>query len=100
MPAVALLFDSRASDSPWVDTVWTCRSPRVTEMTSVATETLGLVFWEQAAGGPRPSRARDRDGHRARARGATFVGIQFAVGMSLRSLATLVSSIAASSSRT
>ena len=89
MPAVPLLFDSRASDSPWVDTVWTCRSPRVTEMTSVATETLGLVFWEQdgrrsaAITGPETG-----TGTAPVPEGAAFVGIQFAVGVSLRSLAT------------
>ena len=90
MPPVPLLFDSRASDSPWVDTVWTCRSPRVTEMTSVATETLGLVFWEQdgrrsaAITGPETG-----TGIAPVPEGAAFVGIQFAVGVSLRALATL-----------
>ena len=90
MPPVPLLFDSRASDSPWVDTVWTCRSPRVTEMTSVATETVGLVFWEQdgrrfaAITGPETG-----TGTAPVPESAAFVGIQFAVGVSLRSLATL-----------
>ena len=89
MPPVPLLFDSRASDSPWIDTVWTCRSPRVTEMTSVATETLGLVFWEQdgrrsaAITGPETG-----TGTAPVPEGAAFVGIQFAVGVSLRFLAT------------
>ena len=89
MPPVPLLFDSRASDSPWVDTVWTCRSPRVTEMTSVATATLGLVFWEQdgrhSAGITGPETGT---GTAPVPEGASFVGIQFAVGVSLRSLAT------------
>ncbi len=86
---MALLFHTRASDSPWVDTVWTCRSPRVTEMTSVATETIGLVFWEQdgrrsaAITGPETA-----TGTAPVPEGAAFVGIQFAVGVSLRSLAT------------
>jgi hypothetical protein len=89
MPPVPLLFDSRASDSPWVDTVWTCRSPRVTEMTSVATATLGLVFWEQDG---RPSAAvtgpERGTGTAPVPEGASFVGIQLAVGVSLRSVAT------------
>jgi len=89
MPPVPLLFDSRASDSPWVDTVWTCRSPRVTRMTSVATATLGLVFWEQdgrhSAGITGPESGT---GTAPVPEGASFVGIQFAVGVSLRSLAT------------
>lgn len=86
---MALLFDTRASDSPWVDTVWTCRSPRVTEMTSVATETIGLVFWEQegrwfaAITGPETA-----TGTAPVPEGAAFVGVQFAVGVSLRRLAT------------
>ena len=89
MPPVPLVFASRASDSPWVETVWTCRSPQVSEMTSVATETLGLVFWEQdgrrsaAITGPESG-----TGTAPVPEDAAFVGIQFAVGVSLRSLAT------------
>jgi hypothetical protein len=58
-------------------------------MTSVATETLGLVFWEQdgrrfaAITGP-----ETRTGSAPVPEGAEFVGIQFAVGVSLRSHAT------------
>lgn len=86
---MALLFDTRASDSQWVDTVWTCRSPHVTEMTSVASETVGLVFWEQAGRrfaaitGPETA-----TGTAPVPEGAEFVGIQLAVGVSLRRLAT------------
>nr|WP_203453951.1 hypothetical protein [Jiangella aurantiaca] len=53
-------FETRRSDSRWIDSVWTCTSEQVTEMTSVARVRWGLVFWEQAgrayAGvtGPRP----------------------------------------------
>lgn len=38
-----LLFETRASDSPWVESVWACRSEHVSEMTSVASETWGLT---------------------------------------------------------
>ena len=82
---MGLHFETRASDSPWVASVWTCRSERVAEMTSVATETWGLVFWQQegrayaAVSGP-----ESRTGTAPVPDGATFVGIQFAVGTSLR----------------
>ncbi|MBF6300931.1 helix-turn-helix transcriptional regulator [Nocardia amamiensis] len=85
---MGLLFDTRASDSPWIASVWTCRSEQVTEMTSVATETWGLVFWEQEgtayAGVTGPE---SRTGTAPVPEGATFVGIQFAVGTSLRAVA-------------
>lgn len=80
-----LQFGSRASDSPWIASVWTCRSDQVSEMTSVASETWGLVFWEQhgrsyaAVSGP-----ESRTGTAPVPDGATFVGLQFAVGTSLR----------------
>ena len=57
-------------------------------MTSVASETLGLVFWEQegtayaAVTGP-----ESRSGTAPVPEDATFVGIQFAVGTSLRAVA-------------
>src|SRR3954468_5480906 len=44
---MGLEFETRVSDSPWISSVWACRSDQVAEMTSVATETWGLVFWEQ-----------------------------------------------------
>ncbi|MEV0645492.1 helix-turn-helix domain-containing protein [Phytomonospora sp. NPDC050363] len=83
-----LLFGSRSSDSPWIDAVWTCASDRVTEMTSVASPTWGLVFWAQrgeyfaAVTGP-----ESRCGNAPVPEGASFVGIQFAVGTSLRAVA-------------
>lgn len=82
-----LQFGTRASDSPWISSVWTCRSDQVSEMTSVASETWGLVFWEQqgrshaAVSGP-----ESRAGTAPVPEGATFVGIQFAVGTSLRAV--------------
>uniref|UniRef100_UPI001FDFB15A helix-turn-helix domain-containing protein n=1 Tax=Nocardia brevicatena TaxID=37327 RepID=UPI001FDFB15A len=83
-----LLFETRASDSPWIASVWTCRSEQVAEMTSVATETWGLVFWQQegtaymSVTGP-----ESRTGTTPVPEDATFVGIQFAVGTSLRAVA-------------
>ncbi|WP_114558965.1 helix-turn-helix domain-containing protein [Desertihabitans aurantiacus] len=80
---------SRASDSPWVDSVWTSRSDDIATMTSVATETCGLVFWRQdgvvaaAVTGP-----ESRTGAAPVPAGADFVGIQLAVGTSLRMLPT------------
>jgi hypothetical protein len=87
--SVALWFQTRASDSPWVDTVWTCRSDHVAEMTSVATACWGLVFWEREgtpyAGITGPE---TKTGTAPVPQGATFVGIEFAVGTSLRALPT------------
>jgi hypothetical protein len=86
---VALLFDTRASDSPWVGSVWTCTSDGVTEMTSVAEVSWGLVFFVQDGNafasitGP-----ETRTGTAPVPEGARFVGIQFAVGTSLRTVPT------------
>lgn len=86
---MGLSFETRGSDSPWIDIVWTCRSEQVTEMTSVASETVGLVFWEQrgvryaSVTGP-----ENRCGTAPVPEGAHFVGIQFAVGTALRMVAT------------
>ena len=86
---MALRFVTRASSSPWVDTVWTCTSEDVTEMTSVAATCWGLVFWERdgrayaGVSGP-----ETRTGTAPVPDGATFVGIEFAVGTSLRAVPT------------
>jgi hypothetical protein len=88
---VALRFETRASDSPWIDTVWTCTSGHVTEMTSVAAVCWGLVFWQRdgipytSISGP-----ETRTGTAPVPEGATFVGIEFAVGTSLRAVPTAV----------
>ncbi|MGA5329590.1 helix-turn-helix domain-containing protein [Streptomyces griseoincarnatus] len=82
---MGLWFEIRASDSPWVDSVWTCTSERVTTMTSVAGARLGLVFWEQegaahaAVTGPEA-----RTGTAPVPEGAVFTGIDLAVGTTLR----------------
>lgn len=84
-----LRFGTRRSDSPWVESVWTCESGRVTQMTSVASETWGLMFWRRdgrdhaAVAGP-----ETRAGTAPVPEGAEWVGIQFAVGTSLRAVAT------------
>ncbi|PSK81396.1 helix-turn-helix protein [Murinocardiopsis flavida] len=86
---MGLRFETRASDSPWVDTVWTCTSDQVAEMTSVATARWGLVFWEHegranaAITGPETG-----TGAAPVPEGAAFVGIEFAVGRSLRAVPT------------
>ncbi len=84
---MGLRFGTRGSDSAWVDTVWTCTSEQVAEMTSVATPCWGLVFFERAGTayasitGP-----ATRTGTAPVPEGATFVGIEFAVGTSLRAV--------------
>ncbi|BAL89669.1 putative transcriptional regulator [Actinoplanes missouriensis 431] len=84
---MGLTFTTRASDSAWVDAVWTSASEQVTTMTSVATPCWGLVFWEQrgrsyaSVTGP-----ESRTGTAPVPEGATFTGIEFAVGTSLRGL--------------
>jgi Helix-turn-helix domain len=86
---MALRFETRASASPWVDAVWTCTSEQVTEMTSVATVSWGLVFWQREgrayAGISGPE---TRTGTAPVPEGASFVGIEFAVGTSLRAVPT------------
>ncbi|RBO96927.1 helix-turn-helix protein [Nocardia puris] len=88
LPTVGLVFERRASDSPWISSVWTCRSERIAEMTSVATETWGLVFWEQeGAAHAGVTGPESRTGTAPVPEGADFVGVQFAVGTSLRAVA-------------
>jgi hypothetical protein len=86
---VQLQFTTRGSDSPWVDTVWTCTSEQITAMTSVAGVRWGLVFWELAgtayAGITGPE---TRSSAAPVPEGATFTGIEFAVGTSLRVVPT------------
>ncbi|MEU8614121.1 helix-turn-helix domain-containing protein [Actinoplanes sp. NPDC048791] len=86
---MGLRFETRRSDSLWVDAVWTCASEQVTAMTSVAGVRWGLVFWTQAgqayAGVTGPE---TRTGTAPVPEGATFMGIEFAVGTSLRAVPT------------
>ncbi|MEU7925359.1 helix-turn-helix domain-containing protein [Micromonospora sp. NPDC049801] len=86
---MTLLLETRPSDSPWVESVWTSTSEQVFEMTSVAAVRWGLVFWQRegrsyaSVTGPesRSSIAPVPDG-------ATFLGIDFALGTSLRTMPT------------
>jgi hypothetical protein len=84
-----LRFEMRRSDSSWIDTVWTCTSGQVIAMTSVAGVRWGLVFWEQAgqaySGITGPA---TRTGTAPVPEGATFTGIEFALGTSLRAVPT------------
>lgn len=86
---MGLRFETRGSDSPWVDTVWTCTSEQITTMTSVAGVRWGLVFWNRAgrayAGITGPGTAT---GTAPVPEDATFTGIDFAVGTSLRTVPT------------
>ncbi len=85
---MGLVFGTRGSDSAWVESVWTCRSERVSEMTSVATESWGLVFWEERGVACAAITGPERGTSTAPVpEGADFVGIQFAVGTSLRRVA-------------
>lgn len=82
---MGLRFDTRESDSRWIDTVWTCTSEQVAEMTSVATACWGLVFHErdgQAYAGI--TGPETKTGTAPVPEDASFVGIEFAVGTSLR----------------
>ncbi|XTZ14121.1 helix-turn-helix domain-containing protein [Micromonospora echinospora] len=82
---MGLLITSRSSESPWISSVWASRSAGVSQMTSVASETWGLVFWESdgtsyaAVTGP-----EERTRTAPVPADARFVGIQFAVGTALR----------------
>lgn len=84
---MGLRFTTRGSDSPWVDVVWTCTSDQVSEMTSVAATRCGLVLWEHdgrphaAVTGPETA-----TGTAPVPEGARFVGIEFAIGTSVRGI--------------
>lgn len=87
---VGLRFSSRPSDSSWISTVWTCTSENITTMTAVASETWGLVFWEER-GAPQAAIVgpETRTCCAPVPPEAEFVGIQFTVGTSLRTMSTL-----------
>ncbi|TYB60308.1 helix-turn-helix transcriptional regulator [Nonomuraea sp. PA05] len=86
---MALRFETRSSDSPWIDTVWSCTSEHVAEMTSVATVCWGLVFWEhEGMAHANITGPETGAGTAPVPQGATFVGIEFAVGTSLRAVPT------------
>ncbi|GIF39448.1 AraC family transcriptional regulator [Actinoplanes xinjiangensis] len=72
-----------------MDSVWTCMSEQVTEMTSVAGVRWGLVFWEQAGRAHAAVTGPEtRTGTAPVPEGAIFTGVEFAVGTSLRVVPT------------
>ncbi|TYB47331.1 helix-turn-helix domain-containing protein [Nonomuraea sp. PA05] len=81
---MGLEVESRPSDSPYVQRVWRSRSDDVGRMTSVASATWDLVFWEH---GGRVSAAVQGPETKASPAPvpeyATFFGISFAVGTSM-----------------
>jgi hypothetical protein len=86
---VGLTFETRPSESPWISTVWTCGSDDIATMTAVASETWGLVFWhEDGAAQAAIVGPESRTACAPVPREADFVGIQFAVGTSLRMVDT------------
>ena len=77
-PRAGLRFRTRASDSPWIDTVWTCTSNHVTGMTSVAAVCWGLVFHERdGAAYASVTGPETRTATAPVPEGAMFVGIYF-----------------------
>src|SRR5690606_27217308 len=86
---VDLVLGMRESDSPWIGSVWTCSTEQVRWMTSVASETWGLIFWEQD-GVPHVEVTGPETGTATAPvpAGATFVGVQMAVGTALRMVPT------------
>ena len=84
-----LQFVSRGSDSPWIDTVWTCTSERVSEMTAVAAVSWGLVFFEREGRAYASLTGPETKASAAPVpEGATFVGMEFDIGTSLRAVPT------------
>lgn len=70
--------------------MWTCTSEGVDEMTALASETWGLVFWQEQ-GAPHAAIVGPESGT-SRApvpRDAQFVGMQFALGTHLRTSSTI-----------
>jgi len=84
---MGLVFEDRASDSAHIERVWRSRSEGVDEMTSIATGHWTLVVWEE--GGSLLAGVQGPESHATRApvpAGATFFGIRFALGTTLRRL--------------
>lgn len=81
-----LRFTSRRSDSPRIDVVWTCTSEQVDERTSVAGTRCGLVFSEQDGRHRAVTGPETAAGTAPVPKEAVFVGIEFAIGTTLRGL--------------
>lgn len=75
---MTLEIEDRPADSPYVERVWRSRTCGVDQMTSVATSTWELVFWEQygrlfvAAGGPETGASAARVPDETESFGITF----------------------------
>lgn len=82
-----LVFEDRPSESPHIDRVWRSRSYDIDEMTSIATGHWTLAVWEEA--GSVLAGVQGPASHATRApvpQEATFFGIRFALGTTLRGL--------------
>ncbi|WP_214409760.1 helix-turn-helix domain-containing protein [Sphaerisporangium fuscum] len=81
---MGLEVESRSSDSPYIERVWRSTSHEVDRMTSVATTTWDLVFWEHrgqvsaSIQGP-----ESKAGFAPVPEDATFFGIVFSPGTSM-----------------
>ncbi|MEV7801676.1 AraC family transcriptional regulator [Microbispora sp. NPDC088329] len=81
---MGLEVESRPSDSPYIERVWRSTSDDVGGMTSVATASWDLVFWEHlgrvnvSLQGPEPRASRAEVPEHA-----TFFGIVFSLGTSM-----------------
>lgn len=84
---MTLAFEDRPSDSRYIDRVWRSRSHDIDEMTSIATGHWTLVVWEEA--GSLHAAVQGPESRAARApvpKDASFLGIRFALGTTLRGL--------------
>ena len=84
---MTLVFEDRPSDSRYIDRVWRSRSDDVDEMTSIATGHWTLVVWEEA--GSLHAAVQGPESRATRApvpKDASFLGIRFGLGTSLRGL--------------
>jgi helix-turn-helix protein len=84
---MTLEFEDRPSDSGYIDRVWRSRSDDVDEMTSIATGHWTLVVWEEAASMHAAVQGPESRATRAPVpKDASFLGIRFALGTTLRGL--------------
>jgi hypothetical protein len=84
---MTLEFEDRPSDSRYIDRVWRTRSDDLDVMTSIATGHWTLVVWEEA--GSMHAAVQGPESRASRApvpTDASFLGIRFALGTTLRGL--------------
>jgi AraC-like DNA-binding protein len=78
---MALVFEDRPSDSPYVDRVWRSQSHDIDDMTSIATGHWTLVVWQEASSVLAGVQGPESRATRAPVpQDATFLGIRFALG--------------------